>query len=159
MSAARTGPPIGLQLTRTSRAVSRAFDDALAAVGGSLPTWRVLLSLHGAPVANQRQLATAVGIQGATLTHHLNAMESAGLLTRRRDPANRRVHRVELTEQGSDAFDRMRAAAVAFDRRLRADLGTADIDNLLQLLARLHTNITSGSDSCAEPDTTGVART
>ena len=145
MSRTPAGPPIGLQLTRTSRAVSRAFDDALAAVGGSLPTWRVLLSLHGAPVANQRELATAVGIQGATLTHHLNAMESAGLLSRRRDPANRRVHRVELTEQGSAAFDRMRTAAITFDRRLRTDLGTDDIDTLLQLLARLHANITTGN--------------
>ena len=145
MSRTPAGPPIGLQLTRTSRAVSRAFVDALAAVGGSLPTWRVLLSLHGAPVANQRQLATAVGIQGATLTHHLNAMESAGLLTRRRDPANRRVHIVELTEQGSGAFDRMRTAAITFDQQLRTDLGAADIDNLLQLLARLHANITTGN--------------
>ena len=31
--------PIGLQLTQASRAVSRAFDDALATAGGSLPVW------------------------------------------------------------------------------------------------------------------------
>ena len=29
-----------------------------------------------------------VGIEGATLTHHLGAKEADGLLTRRRDPAN-----------------------------------------------------------------------
>src|ERR1035437_4963471 len=38
-------PPIGLQLTRTARSVSRAFDDALAEAGGSLPVWLVLISL------------------------------------------------------------------------------------------------------------------
>jgi MarR family transcriptional regulator for hemolysin len=31
-------PPIGLLLARTAKAVSRAFDDALTAAGGSLPT-------------------------------------------------------------------------------------------------------------------------
>jgi hypothetical protein len=38
-------PPIGLDLTRVARVVSRAFDDALAAAGGSLPVWLVLISL------------------------------------------------------------------------------------------------------------------
>src|SRR5690349_24132323 len=91
--------PIGLELHGVSRDVGRAFDTALAAVGGSRPTWLVLLSLKARPTANQRELAAAVGIQGATLTHHLDGMEDAGLVTRRRDPANRRVHLVELTDE------------------------------------------------------------
>ena len=136
------GPPIGLHLTGTARAVSRAFDDALAAAGGTVPTWLVLMSLKRRPVANQRELAAAVGIQGATLTHHLNAMESAGLVTRRRDPANRRVHLVELTEQGEAAFHRLRHAAVAFDRRLRTGLDDDEVERLRVLLGRLQANVT-----------------
>ena len=34
-------PPIGLVLSRTARAVSRAFDARLAASGGSLPVWLI----------------------------------------------------------------------------------------------------------------------
>ncbi len=44
-------------------------------------------------------------------------MESAGLVTRRRDPANRRLHLVELTPAGDALFLRLRDAATAFDRR------------------------------------------
>ncbi|MCA1694565.1 MAG: MarR family winged helix-turn-helix transcriptional regulator, partial [Actinobacteria bacterium] len=73
-------PPIGLKLAQTAKAVSGAFDEALAAAGGSLPIWLILISLKTQRLGNQRELAEAVGIQGATLTHHLNAMESAGLL-------------------------------------------------------------------------------
>ncbi|MGH3567596.1 MAG: MarR family winged helix-turn-helix transcriptional regulator [Pseudonocardia sp.] len=153
MSARLAGPPIGLQLTGAARAVHRAFDDALGAAGGSLPTWRVLMSLKGRPVANQRELAAAVGIQGATLTHHLNAMESAGLLTRRRDPANRRVHLVELTELGEAAFARMREAAVAFDRRLRTGLDADEVDRLSRLLGRLRANVTRSGSAPSPPDT------
>src|SRR6201987_1848634 len=111
--------PIGLYLTHASRAISRAFDDALAAAGGSLPVWLVLVNLKMRSVASQRDLAEAMGIKEATLTHHLNAMETAGLITRRRDPANRRIHVVELTDAGEAAFLHLRAAAMAFDRKLR----------------------------------------
>ena len=49
-------------------------------------------------------------------------MESAGLLTRRRDPRNRRLHLVELTPEGEALFSRLREVAFAFDQRLRAGL-------------------------------------
>ena len=83
-----------------------------------------------------------MGIQEATLTHHLNAMEAAGLLTRRRDPANRRVHVVELTAEGDALFVRLRAAATAFDRRLRAGLSAADLERFEAVLDRLRDNVT-----------------
>jgi MarR family transcriptional regulator, transcriptional regulator for hemolysin len=133
--------PLGLHLTRVSRAVSRAFDDALAAAGGSLPIWLVLISLKSGQRASQRELADAVGIQGATLTHHLNAMESAGLVTRRRDPGNRRMHLVELTPDGDALFLRLVQAATAFDARLRAGLTEHDIGQLETLLTRLRDNV------------------
>ncbi|HEX7062083.1 MAG TPA: MarR family transcriptional regulator [Woeseiaceae bacterium] len=120
--------------------MSQAFDAALAAAGGSLPVWLVLLALKSAKAANQKELAEAVGIQGATLTHHLNAMERDGLLTRRRDPDNRRIHCVELTDAGEALFLRLRGAAAAFDRRLRSGLGEAEIAALETALDRLRAN-------------------
>jgi MarR family transcriptional regulator, transcriptional regulator for hemolysin len=138
---APTHRPIGLTLSRTAKSVSRAFDARLAAAGGSLPVWLVLLSLRTERLGNQRELARAVGVEGATLTHHLNAMERDGLLTRRRDPANRRVHVVELTPAGHELFDRLRKAATAHDRRLRSGLSDDDVARLEQLLDRLRGNV------------------
>lgn len=133
--------PLGLYLTRVSRTVSRAFDDALAAAGGSLPVWLVLISLKRGQLASQRELAEAVGVQGATLSHHLNAMEAAGLVTRRRDPRNRRLHVVELTLDGEALFSRLREVAFAFDQRLRTGFTGQDIDRLEALLTRLRDNV------------------
>lgn len=130
-----------MTLARTAKAVSRAFDDALTAAGGSLPTWVILISLKTQSLGNQRELAEAVGIRGATLTHHLNAMEASGLLTRRRDPTNRRSHLVELTEQGHALFQRLASASIAFDQRLRANLTDDDITRFEHLLSRLHHNV------------------
>jgi MarR family transcriptional regulator for hemolysin len=139
----RQGPPIGLTLARTAKTVSRAFDDALAAAGGSVPVWLILLSLKTQKLGNQRELAEAVGIQGATLTHHLNAMETDGLITRRRDPANRRIHQVAMTEQGEALFLRLAAAAQAHDQRLRAGFGDDDLATLQTLLDRMRANVES----------------
>jgi MarR family transcriptional regulator for hemolysin len=121
--------------------VSRAFDDALAQAGGSVPVWLVLISLKSQQVRNQRELAEAVGIREATLTHHLNSMDEQGLITRRRDPANRRVHLVELTEAGEATFQRLRGAATTFDQRLRAGLSGDEVSQLEALLGRLAANV------------------
>lgn len=133
--------PIGLRLTQVVRQVSRAFDEALAAAGGSLPVWLVLLNLKSQGGINQRQLAEAVGITEATLTHHLNLLDAQGVLTRRRDPANRRVHVVELTPAGEDLFRRLLSAAVAFDQRLRQGFSEAEVSRLRRLLDRLGANV------------------
>ncbi len=138
------GMPIGRHLASTAKVVSRAFGDALAEAGGSEHVWLILLALKTRENANQRELATVVGIQGATLTHHLNAMEGDGLVTRRRDPQNRRVHVVELTADGEAAFLRMRSAAVAFDRRLRGDLSDEELARVAAVLDRLRANVASG---------------
>jgi MarR family transcriptional regulator for hemolysin len=87
-----------------------------------------------------------VGIREATLTHHLNAMESDGLLTRRRDPDNRRVHLVELTAAGEDAFMRLREAALAFDRRLRHGISAAELAGFEAILDRLAGNAAPAGD-------------
>ena len=139
MRPART--PIGLVLSRAARVVSRAFDEAVADAGGSLPMWLVVLNLKSGRAANQRELAASVGVSEATLTHHLNAMEKSGLLTRRRDPENRRIHLVELTDTGEAMFVRLREAAVSFDRRLRRGLAAEELATLKGLLDRLASNV------------------
>src|SRR3954466_1403472 len=63
--------PIGQLVSATAKVLSREFDAALAAVGGSRPTWLVLLSLKTAWHRTQGELAEAVGIPQPTLSHHL----------------------------------------------------------------------------------------
>jgi MarR family transcriptional regulator, transcriptional regulator for hemolysin len=144
------GVPIGLRLSQVARTVSRAFDEALDGAGGTLPVWLILLNLKIYKPANQRKLAEKVGVREATMTHHLNAMDASGLVTRTRDAANRRVHVVELTDAGEAAFGRMQQAAIAFDARLRAGLADADLDQLNDLLGRLAANV-GGADGAAPP--------
>jgi MarR family transcriptional regulator for hemolysin len=142
--------PVGQLVDRTAKALSRAFDGALAAVGGSASAWLVLSSLKNAALNNagaenseqptQGALAEAVGVRQPTLSHHLDGLERAGLVARERAPGNRRVQRVTVTEAGEQLFLRMRRAAAAFDGRLRAGLEESDVAELRRLLAQLVEN-------------------
>ncbi|MFN7022956.1 MAG: MarR family winged helix-turn-helix transcriptional regulator [Pseudorhizobium sp.] len=133
--------PSGLLLAQTAKKASRAFHDALSSEGGSQPVWLILMTLIRNGEQSQSDLALAVGIQGPTLTHHLNAMEGKGLLTRTRMPDNRRVHIVGLTMSGGEMFHRLRGVAQAHDARLRDGIGQAELDDLRRLLHALSNNL------------------
>jgi MarR family transcriptional regulator, transcriptional regulator for hemolysin len=132
--------PIGLLVSRTAKALSRAFDDALVAAGGSTPTWLVLLAIKSGGHRTQGDLAEAVGVRQPTLTHHLDALERDGLVHREREPGNRRVQQVTLTDTGEQLFLRLRRAAGSFDGRLRAGLDETEVTELRRLLSHLVEN-------------------
>jgi len=134
-------PPIGLRLARTARVVTQAFERAMGEAGGSAATWQVLVLIRSRQWGTQAEMADAMGITGATLTHHLNAMEAQGLVRRWREDSNRRVQRVELTDAGAALFDRLRAVAQRHDARLRARLTDEDTALLADLLDRLQAGV------------------
>jgi MarR family transcriptional regulator for hemolysin len=141
MSSRPASPPIGLKLTRTSRAVTQAFERAMAEAGGSVSTWQVLLLVRSANWDTQSELAEELGITGATLTHHLNALERKGLVRRWREDSNRRVQRVELTDDGIELFNRLREVARRHDRLLRSQLTDDELEQLGDLLERLQAGV------------------
>ncbi|RCV52003.1 MarR family winged helix-turn-helix transcriptional regulator [Marinitenerispora sediminis] len=87
----------------------------------------ILLSLDGDMPA--RELAAKAGVQMATLTGIVDRLVARGLVLRRDDPRDRRVRRVDLTDEG-------RARVVEFrDAGQRQHLGA---------LARLDTETLAG---------------
>jgi MarR family transcriptional regulator, transcriptional regulator for hemolysin len=135
--------PIGLHLTQTSRSLSQAFERAMAEAGGSASTWQVLLLVRSREWGTQSQMAEAMGITGATLTHHLNGLENQGLVRRWREKGNRRVQRVELTPEGEALFDRLRRVALAHDARLRSQLTDEETSELAGLLEKLQAGVSA----------------
>jgi MarR family transcriptional regulator for hemolysin len=137
--------PLGLRLARTSKSVGRAFNDALGTAGGSLPVWLVLSSLRGGARPAQNQLALAMGIEGPTLTRHLDALEEGGLVRRVRDADDRRIVRVELTPAGEELHTALLAVVIDFNRRLRQGLSSEDVASLERTLERIEANVARAS--------------
>jgi MarR family transcriptional regulator for hemolysin len=135
------GTPIGLQLANTSKAVSRAFNDRLADAGGSIPMWLILNSLKSNERRTQLDLARAVGIEGPTLTRHLDGLEENGIVRRVRGGSDRRAVRVELTADGERLFQTLRQAVIAFNRELTAGVTETELERMRKTLARLEQNV------------------
>jgi len=132
--------PIGLFVARVARNLSRSFDTALETHDSNVASWLVLASLAGGLRRTQRAIADDIGIDAATITYHLNRMESAELVRRERDPADRRAQRVELSDTGRDHFFALLETVQDFDRQLRAGFSNRDLATLRRLLGRLADN-------------------
>jgi MarR family transcriptional regulator, transcriptional regulator for hemolysin len=134
-------PAIGLQLARTARVVTQAFERAMTEAGGSVAAWQVLLLVRSEKWGNQARMAEALGITGATLTHHLNALEAKGYVRRWREPENRRVQRTALLPAGEELFERLRQVALRHDARLRSELTEEELVLLGELLDKLRAGL------------------
>jgi MarR family transcriptional regulator for hemolysin len=138
-----TAEPIGRVLDSTAKVLSRAFDKHLAEAGGTRPGWLILVALKQQRWRTQQELAAAVGIEGPTLTHHLDAMDKAGLIERSRDSDDRRIVRVELTDAGEELFLQLAKTAIGFDQRLREGVSAKELESVRRVLARLRENVAS----------------
>jgi MarR family transcriptional regulator for hemolysin len=134
------GTPIGLQLNRSARIVGRAFADALADAGGSLPMFLTLSNLMRGERPTQQQLARALEIEGPTLTRHLDGFERAGLVARAPHESDRRASRVEITDAGRVKHAQLLAVVRAFDRKLNAGFDADEMAALRTALGKLEAN-------------------
>jgi MarR family transcriptional regulator for hemolysin len=132
--------PLPVLVSGTAKQLARAFDEVLTAAGGSTSTWLVLSALKADDHRTQGDLARTIGLSEPTLTYHVETLRRRGFVTRERDPGNRRVQRVVLTDAGEQLFLRLRRAAASFDGRLRAGLDDDDVAALRRLLAQLAEN-------------------
>lgn len=128
-------------LAATAKAVGRAFNAALAEGGGSIPIWLILNALKGEPRRSQLELARAVGIEGPTLTRHLDGMEQAGIVRRQRGSPDRRAVQVEVTPAGRALHNRLLQIVIGFNRQLRTGISAKDEEALRSLLDRLQENV------------------
>jgi DNA-binding MarR family transcriptional regulator len=106
-----------LLLTTAARLVQRRLDEALAPLGLTRAAVIALKGVAPRPM-NQEQLAAVVHVQSQTLGRVLARMESRGLVTRIRNPHDRRQFQVEITDAGQAA---LRAAREAENAAVSAD--------------------------------------
>lgn len=117
-------------LTAAARLVQRLHDDALAPLGLTRAAVIALEAVAPGPMY-QEQLAAKVHVQSQTLGRVLARLEEGGLVTRTRNPADRRQFHVQITDAGSVA---LRAARQAERAAVPADFDGWEI--LSEQLAR-----------------------
>jgi DNA-binding MarR family transcriptional regulator len=121
-------------LPRLAKQVMRRVSPDLLGMDLRLLMALSYLSDHdGAP---QQELVEALCMDAKNVVLLLNELEECGYLIRRRDPEDRRRHRVQITEAGREALGRTRAAMDAVENEVLQALDAEERETLVALLAR-----------------------
>jgi DNA-binding MarR family transcriptional regulator len=123
-------------LARLGRIAARQLDDYLAVTGLKRPHAAVLMELRNFGPLSQQALGERLHIDPSNLVAFLNALEDDGLLVRRRDPADRRRHIVEITPEGSARIPVCDEPLDQLEDQLFAGLSADERDRLRDLLER-----------------------
>ncbi|HEU0065924.1 MAG TPA: MarR family transcriptional regulator [Sphingomonas sp.] len=94
-----------------SRLMRRRFDDRARQLGVTRPQWRTLVTLAREEGLQQAALAERIEVEPITLCRMIDRMAEAGLVERRRDPADRRAWNIYLTERSRPLIEQLRAIA------------------------------------------------
>jgi DNA-binding MarR family transcriptional regulator len=98
-----TAPGVTVLLTQLSRVVYRRTSEDL--LGMRLKEFVMLAHLREHSPIPQQELGEMLCIDANNLVLLLNELESREFAYRRRDPADRRRHLVEITPEGLSAFE------------------------------------------------------
>lgn len=128
----------GIRFVILARAWRRGLDDALAGLGLTDATWAPLMHLaEFGDGISQKDLAWRVGIDGSSLVRLLDILNAHGFIERRTDAADRRTRRIFLTPAGHAAMSEVRAALLAVEDEMLADVSDAELEAALRMFERI----------------------
>jgi MarR family transcriptional regulator for hemolysin len=128
----------GFRVARISRRLRQAVDAELRTFGLTEATWRPLAYVGrlGGGV-RQKELATALSIEGPTLVRLLDNLERRGLIERREDETDRRARGIYLTRAGRELAVRVAKVGSEVQTRALAKVTAADLETCQRVLDQI----------------------
>jgi DNA-binding MarR family transcriptional regulator len=96
------------------------------------------------------ELSGVMMVSNGNATGVIARLVEDGLVIRTHDPHDRRVSAVRLSVKGRGAFERMAAAHARWIDEMFAEMGDADVGELLRLLKRLRLSVEKHGGGDAE---------
>jgi DNA-binding MarR family transcriptional regulator len=121
-------------LTRLAKRVHRRSTEEL--MGIRLRQFVLLSYLRDRPGTPQQELCESLWLDPNNLVLLLNELEAAGFVERRRDPADRRRHVVDITPAGRRALERAERAQDGLEDEVLGPLDAKERASLRKLLIR-----------------------
>ena len=137
---------LGFLLARHGQVMNLRLRQALSVSGLSPRHASTLIRLARAGATTQQALLDVLAVDPSGLVAILNDLERDGLVERRRDPADRRRHIVEITKAGCATAAEVERAIAEVEQDAFAQLDDSEVDQLRSLLARVHSR--TDGDAC-----------
>jgi DNA-binding MarR family transcriptional regulator len=138
----------GLMLALLGHEAMRRLRDAHTANGLTPRQFHILGLLHDRGPLAQTDLAAETDTAASVLVTQLNPLEAGGLVTRTRDPRDRRRHLVVLTDAGQHRLHAASAAQQEAEDGLFRSLTGTQRSQLAQLLVLVRDDLTGGNEHC-----------
>lgn len=132
---------IGYLISDVSRLLRRRFDERARLIGVTRAQWRAIKYLERAEGINQGGLAEMLEVEPITLCRMIDRLEEAGLVERRRDPADRRAWRIFLTDRARPLLDDLHAIADDLYATALVGVAPSEHDAAIATLKRIHANL------------------
>ena len=132
---------LGFLLRDVSRLYGRHFERHARELELTLAQCKVLAHLQRNEGISQARLAELTETDPMTLVRTLDRMQEDRWIERRADPADRRAHCLFLREEAKPVLARMWKIADHARGEAISVLGAGEVDQLLDLLERLHENL------------------
>jgi DNA-binding MarR family transcriptional regulator len=139
---------LGLLLARHGQFVNVQIRKAMADTGLTPRHREVLVELAERGATSQQALLETLSVDPSVLVGILNDLERQGLAERRRDPADRRRHIVEMSVDGCAVLRRIEDAVSQAEAQLFADLDPDERELLHTLLTRVR--LVPDEEACTE---------
>ncbi|MBA4763422.1 MarR family winged helix-turn-helix transcriptional regulator [Sphingomonas sp.] len=134
---------LGFLISDVSRLLRKRFDDRARLIGVTRQQWRTLSVLKRHEGSNQGTLAELLEVEPITLGRMIDRLEEAGWVERRRDPGDRRVWRIHLTEAAQPVLLQLKIIADALFVDAAEGIPPADQAKLHALLEQLSANLST----------------
>ena len=137
---------VGHLMNRVRTAMFMALDSELsaekdlAALEVTAAQFVVIASLALGEADSASQLCKGISYDAGAMTRMIDRLETKGLIRRRRDSDDRRLVNLELTDQGRDAFPRMRLCAMRVLNRFLRGFSQTEARQLEGFLNRMLEN-------------------
>jgi DNA-binding MarR family transcriptional regulator len=128
---------VGFLLSQLGFTSSRCFAEELKPLGihpGEFALMRFVAASEG---QSQQALADRLGVPPSRMVAKVDALEEAGLVERRTDPADRRIRELHLTRKGRGLLKRAAQIAIDYEGQLCAGLDEKEREQLIDLLQKL----------------------
>ena len=141
---------LGWALGAVMRSYLKAAHEAVDDVPGGPRGHQVLSAAARGEPGSQLALAQHLGVDRTVMTYLLDDLESAGLVERKPDPADRRARRIVLTEAGTERLCELERRLAAVEDEVLEPLDPAERGVLRHLLDRVATRTgVEAADACS----------
>ncbi len=132
---------LALALHDAARLLRTYSDQRARELNATRAQWAVLARLQRCEGAKQNELAEALDIAPITLGRLVDKLASAGLVERRDDPADRRAHRLYLTDKAAPTLSALGALAEDVMSRALAGISEDSLRTMLSGLSAIKANL------------------